>query len=99
MTKEETINEIAKDLCSQYKICTCTSRDGHCSTPQQHARILYDLNYRKQIEAEWTPIKQYSEKWGVETINYYRCSNCDNFQYTNNANYCPKCGAKMIERR
>ena len=32
-------NKIAKDLCSKYNICTCNNRDGHCSTPQQHAKI------------------------------------------------------------
>ena len=41
-------NKIAKDLCSKYSACTCNNRDGHCPTPQQHAKIIYDLGYRKE---------------------------------------------------
>ena len=41
-------NKIAKDLCSKYNICTCNNRDGHCSTPQQHAKIIQELGYRKE---------------------------------------------------
>ncbi len=40
--------KIAKDLCSKYNVCTCNNRDGHCSTPQQHAEIIYELGYRKE---------------------------------------------------
>lgn len=42
------IDKIAKELCSQYKICTCTDRNGRCSVPQQHAKIIVDLGYRKE---------------------------------------------------
>ena len=41
-------NKIAKDLCSKYSMCTCNERDGHCSTPQQHAKIIQELGYRKE---------------------------------------------------
>lgn len=41
-------NKIAKDLCSKYNICTCNNRDGHCSTSQQHAKIIQELGYRKE---------------------------------------------------
>lgn len=42
------INRIAKDLCSKYDNCTCNNRDGHCSTPQRDAKIIYELGYRKE---------------------------------------------------
>lgn len=48
--EQERVNKIAKDFCSKYAICTCNERDGHCSAPQQHARIMYELGYRKQDE-------------------------------------------------
>ena len=41
-------NAIARDLCSKYNICTCNNRDGHCATPQQHAKIIQELGYRKE---------------------------------------------------
>ena len=44
-------NKIAKDLCSKYSICTCNERDGHCATPQQHAKILVELGYRREEDA------------------------------------------------
>lgn len=46
--EQEKINRIAKDLCSKYDNCTCDNRDGHCSTPQRDATIIYDLGYRKE---------------------------------------------------
>ena len=46
--EQEKINRIAKDLCSKYENCTCTNRDGHCSTPQRDAQIIYELGYRKE---------------------------------------------------
>ena len=46
--EQEQINKIAKDLCSKYDNCTCDNRDGHCSTPQRDAKIIYDLGYRKE---------------------------------------------------
>ena len=52
--RDKQIEEMAKDLCSKYKICTCNNRDGHCSTPQQHAQIMYELGYRKQ---EWISVE------------------------------------------
>lgn len=38
------------------------------------------------------------DKWGdvVTTINGYKCSECGMFN-TDKDNYCPNCGAKMIE--
>ena len=93
MTKEEVINEIAKDLCSQNKICTCSNRDGHCSTPQQYAHILYNLNYHKQTEAEW-------EEYQVPHIIV--CSECDwgtDPRDRKQFKYCPNCGAKMVGRK
>ena len=46
--EQEKINRIAKDLCSKYDNCTCKNRDGHCSTPQRDAQIIYELGYRKE---------------------------------------------------
>ena len=46
--EQEKINKIAKDLCSEYKNCTCNTHDGHCSTPQQNASIIYKLGYRQE---------------------------------------------------
>ena len=46
--EQEKINKIAKDLCSKYDNCTCGNRDGHCSTPQRDAKIIYELGYRKE---------------------------------------------------
>lgn len=48
--EQEKINQIARDLCSRYDNCTCANRDGHCSTPQRDARIIYELGYRKEEE-------------------------------------------------
>ena len=56
---ETKIDQMAKDLCGKYKICTCTDRDGHCSTPQQHARIMYELGYCKKEEA----IKEFVDRF------------------------------------
>lgn len=86
--KERQINEIAKDLCSRYSICTCVDRDGHCSTPQQHARIIYGLGYKKQIEGKWIKAPC-SEKNGDAT-----CSLCGHWDWSD-CKYCSNCGAKM----
>lgn len=86
--KEQRINEIAKDLCSRYSMCTCVDRDGHCSTPQQHARIIYGLGYKKQVEGKWIKAAC-SEKDGDAT-----CSVCGHWDWSE-CNYCSNCGAKM----
>ncbi len=46
--EQEKINKIAKDLCQHYDNCTCNNRDGHCSTPQRDASIIYKLGYRQE---------------------------------------------------
>lgn len=46
---QEQIDCVAKELCSKYN-CTCIERDGHCNTPQQHARIILELGYAKEQE-------------------------------------------------
>ena len=46
--EQEKINKIAKDLCQHYDNCTCIERDGHCSTPQRDAKIIYQCGYRKE---------------------------------------------------
>ena len=96
--KERQINEIAKDLCSRYSICTCVDRDGHCSTPQQHARIIYGLGYKKQVEGKWLFPKYAGQE-------YYKCSCCGKdyplpptwnaYDVLKYLNYCSSCGAKM----
>lgn len=83
--KEQQINEIAKDLCSRYSICTCVDRDGHCSTPQQHARINYGLGYKKQVKGTW---KKYSS-------TMMECSECKKHVPYHRYEFCPHCGAKM----
>ena len=89
--RDKQIEEMAKDLCSKYKICTCNNRDGHCSTPQQHARIMYELGYRKQIEG----------KWQTSPDGTHWCSECGHdATYTFDGTeicgvVCPHCGAKM----
>ena len=82
MTREEYIDEIAKDLCSKYAICTCTNRDGSCSTPQQHAKIIYELGYRKvteESEVEQTAIWEFNKAWtcnNTRIIEDATCSRC-----------------------
>ena len=102
MTREEEIIELTKRTCNAYRRQeplerTCGGfQECDCKCLQYNrCEAVYDAGWRKQIEVEWLPIKQYSEKWGVETINYYRCPICDNLKYTDGANYCSKCGAKM----
>ena len=48
--EQEQINNIAKDLCKGYTNCTCNNRDGHCSTPQRDAKIIYEAGYRKEAD-------------------------------------------------
>ena len=84
--KEQQINEIAKDLCSRYSICTCIDRDGNCSTPQQHAKIIYGLGYKKQIVGHW---KHYS-------TTMMECSVCQRHVARHKYEYCPHCGATMV---
>lgn len=40
------------------------------------------------------------DKWGdvVTTVNGYKCSECGEFN-ADNDNYCPNCGAKMVEQQ
>lgn len=82
--KEQQINEIAKDLCSRYAICTCVVRDGHCQTPKQHARIIYGLGYKKQVEGTWT---RYS-------TTMMECSTCKRRVPYHRYTYCPHCSSK-----
>ena len=89
--KEQEINAIAKDLCSGYKICTCIERNGHCVVPQRHARILYDLGYKKSVEGTW---KNYSS-------TMMECSVCKKHVPWHRYKFCPECGSRMFlgERR
>ena len=89
--KEQEINAIAKDLCSRYSMCTCIERDGHCVTPQQHARILYGLGYKKQIIGHW----EYYSSTMME------CSVCKKHVPWHRYKFCPECGSYMLpsERR
>lgn len=83
--KEQRINEIAKDLCSRYPMCTCIERDGHCSVPQQHAKIIYGLGYKKQVKGTW---KYYS-------TTMMECSVCGRHTARHRYEFCPHCGAEM----
>jgi hypothetical protein len=85
--KELQISEIAKDLCSRYTICTCTDRDGHCSTPKQHAEIIYGLGYKKQTAGTWI---SYSS-------TMMECSVCKRHVPYHKYEFCPHCGSKMIK--
>ena len=94
---EELINEMSRDMCFQADSCTIKScYRVNCETTWLAENLLRN-GWQKPVKAEWTPIKQYSERWGVETINYYRCSNCGSLRYTHSDNYCSKCGAKMAK--
>ena len=55
------------------------------------------LNTYESIAREgiWIPVEEYAKTWGVNVIHHYECSNCGNYEYTNNIKYCPECGAKM----
>ena len=64
-TEVEKQNKIAKDLCSKYGMCTCVERDGHCTTPQQHAKILMELGYAKEEDV----IKEVQRRIN-DTINH-----------------------------
>jgi hypothetical protein len=86
-SKESQINEIAKDLCSRYAVCTCTDRDGHCSTPKQHAEIIYGLGYKKQTAGTWI---SYSS-------TMMECSVCKRHVPYHKYEFCPHCGSKMIK--
>ena len=62
MDKTNSIQKIAKDIYSKYPICTCSNRDGHCSTPQRHARIMYELGYRRQDEVAEEVLEKVKKK-------------------------------------
>lgn len=87
MDEKKQIEEMAKDICSKYTICTCNDRNGRCSTPRQHARIMYELGYRKQREAEWI-YQEYSMGHYVGKCNLCECE-------ADMTRYCPNCGARM----
>ena len=100
MKKEDQINEIAKDLCSRYKLCTCITRDGSCSEPQRHAGIIYELGYRKQAKAVWIGFESRCvEK--LLTYDDWFCSRCRKIYPERHRNrlgdFCPHCGALMTE--
>lgn len=96
--KKAAIEEIARDLCSRYPMCTCVERDGHCSVPQRHAEIIYGLGYKKQIVGTW----EHSTK-GFNASEDYECSVCHSpsgvkcFYNGSRYQYCPDCGARMEE--
>lgn len=50
MNQQEKINAVARELCNYPNVCTCTERDGHCSTPQHYAKAVVELGYRKEEE-------------------------------------------------
>jgi hypothetical protein len=58
--------------------------------------ILYDADYRKQVEGEW--LERKGERWigseVCETYTYYSCSICEG-ESLRRTNHCPNCGVKM----
>jgi hypothetical protein len=74
-------------LCSKYTNCTCADRDGSCSTPQQYAKIIYELGYRKvaeESEAE-TAIWEFKKAWtcnNTRIIEDATCSRCGYMRHT-----------------
>jgi len=86
--KERQINEIAKNLCSRYPTCTCIDRDGHCSTPQQHAKIIYGLGYKKATLGHWD----------YYSTTMMECSVCKKHVPKHRYNFCPECGSKMVPK-
>lgn len=97
MTKDEQINNFATELCeicrSRHKCAT----EGPCTMAYIVAEGLHDVDYRKQIEAEWIPIDRYLENFKCWAVIGYTCSNCKTEvqEYTN---YCAYCGARMEVR-
>ena len=97
-----------KENCIHYPVCGIRDRKVFTDYEKNILSDFSDLpnveehcrNYlSNQTKAEWVPQIRHSERWGVDIIDCYECSNCSNIEYTDNKNYCSRCGARMIERK
>lgn len=43
---EKIVEQIAKDICKENKICTCKEKDGHCMSIITIAKRLAKLGYK-----------------------------------------------------
>lgn len=93
--KQEAIMAADLELCMSFDLWMERETDETTVDYDYVAEKMYDIGYRKQVEAEWTPIEEFVPNWGANIIHHYECSNCKTLEYTNDRKYCPNCGAKM----
>ena len=87
------MNEQEQELYKQIKYNTGAYDDDAISC----AEIIYEMGYRKQIEAEWIPQMTYNSVFGVTVMTGCYCSECGEFSENAKATpYCGHCGAKIV---
>ena len=98
MTRDEQIDRLATELCEVCRSRHKCNTEGKCTMVYIVAEGLYEVDYRKQIKAEW---KTNSEKFS-NIYDHFYCSNCNNYTDERNpyrlGKYCSYCGAKMITK-
>lgn len=103
MTREEEIIELTKRTCDAYrrqepleKTCGGFKKCDCKCLQYNRCEMVYNVGWRKQIEAEWIH-HPYLDSAGCVVWISFRCSNCNETNGTN-YDYCPNCGAKMITK-
>ena len=89
MSKEKQIEEIKQVLMRTYKRARTPQEDY---MQDRYAEALYNAGYRKQKEGDWN-----INGTDGNIIGNWRCSACNGVSLKN-SNYCPNCGACLVQR-
>ena len=83
------IEEMTKNLTK----CACECEYDCSCSEKEHAEILYNAGYRKQVEGEWIE-DMHDWDFTPYDYNYCTCSVCGNREQIKSP-YCRECGARM----
>lgn len=97
MTNKEAIEEIKKDLClSERWSFMCGECPGDCQDCELSEALHLAIKALKNERPTGEWIEAHINSLGGFVYYSYRCSNCKK-EYKGEYNYCPNCGAQMIE--
>ena len=99
--KQEAIMAADLELCMSFDLWMERETDETTVDYDYVAEKMYDIGYRKQVEGEWLWINQAKGYLEPPYGDTCKCSVCE-FEIDvseSNWDFCPHCGAKMINRR
>jgi hypothetical protein len=98
--RAEQIAEMAKVACTSCDYdnngsCDLHRLPGQCHNATSVAEAIYNADYRKQVEGEWTRVEVRGKNYAQVYYQHNDCKVNQTQMFPSPYNFCPNCGAKM----